>query len=125
VAAHPDRNVVVVTHSYLEADGSIGQDAAYGATSPQRLFDTLVSVYPNIRMVLSGHTGTATHRVDTGVNGNTVVSFLGAFHSLTSNHVRLLEIDTARDTVTSRVLSPIDGRTFPEWDASIGDLQLD
>jgi hypothetical protein len=125
VAAHADRNVIVVTHSYLEADGTIRQDGSYGATSPQALYDSLISVHPNIRIVLSGHTGTSAHRVDTGADGNTVVSLLGGFHSPASNHVRLLEIDTAADTLTTRIFSPIDALSFPLWDASFPDMQFD
>ncbi len=58
MAAHPDENVIVLTHSYLEADGSISQsNGGYGATSPQYLYDNLIKVYPNIKFVLSGHVG--------------------------------------------------------------------
>ena len=95
VAANPTRNVIVNTHSYLAADGTIStSNGGYGATSPRYLFDNLMKLHPNIEMVLSGHVGQAAVRTDTGINGNKVVSFLQAFHS-TTNPVRLVEIDTA------------------------------
>jgi hypothetical protein len=125
VAANPDRNVIISTHSYLEADGSLPQIKEYGATSPQYLYDNLVSVYPNIKVVLSGHVGTAAQRVDTGVNGNRIVSLLGAFHSATSNHIRLLEFDTATDTLSTRFYSPINGKSFPQWNATFDGMQFD
>ena len=45
VASHPDENVMVLTHAYLEANGSISQsNGGYGATSPQYLYDNLIKV---------------------------------------------------------------------------------
>ncbi|SCL13710.1 3',5'-cyclic AMP phosphodiesterase CpdA [Micromonospora nigra] len=119
VAAHPRHNVVVVTHHYLEEDGTIGQSAGYGATSPQYLYDHLVSRYPNIRLVFSGHTGSATQRVDVGVHGNRIHSFLQTFHSRRTNPVRLVEVDTARDTLRTWIYAPhtdetlTHSRTYP------------
>lgn len=108
VADHPDSNVVVLTHSYLEADGSISTAAPYGDTSPQQLYDRLISRYANIRLVFSGHVGVATDRRDVGVHGNVIRSFLTAIHSTTTNPVRLVEIDTAADTLSTRVVAPWD-----------------
>lgn len=59
VAAHPRHNVIINTHAYLTADGSIAQNSDYGVSSPQYLYDNLVKVYPNIKMVFSGHVGQA------------------------------------------------------------------
>ncbi|WP_299032998.1 metallophosphoesterase [uncultured Pseudokineococcus sp.] len=107
VAAHPHHNVVVVTHSYLNADGSIKQDnGGYGSTSPQHLYDRLVSQYANIRLVFSGHVGTTAHRVDTGVHGNRVDSVLTAYHDRRGNPTRLVEIDTAEGWFSTGVHSP-------------------
>ncbi len=124
VAAHPDRLVVVQTHSYLRSDGSISRRHEYGATSPRVLYDRLISVYPNIRMVFSGHVGTATSRVDVGRHGNRIVSFLGTFHSRSSNPVRLVEIDTAAGTVDSQFVSPIDGRSWSRYDTRVTGMDL-
>ncbi|MCX8128480.1 MAG: metallophosphoesterase, partial [Clostridia bacterium] len=86
VQNHPDHNVIIQTHSYLNGDGSINQsNGGYGSNSPQYLYDNLVKVYPNIRFVFSGHVGAAAKREDTGVNGNKIVSILGCFHSTTTN----------------------------------------
>ena len=112
VAQHADRNVIVMTHSYLEGNGTISTSAGYGATSPKSLYDTLISKYPNIRMVFSGHVGAGTSRTDTGVNGNKIVSYLGAYHSNTANPIRLVEIDTQNDTINTRVYSPNNNQTI-------------
>ena len=118
VEANPTRNVIINTHSYLESDGSIsGSNGGYGSTSPRYLFDNLVKVHPNIKMVLSGHVGQGAVRTDTGNAGNKIVSLLQAFHSYT-NPVRLVEIDTAADTVTSRVYAPQVNVNYPEYSTS-------
>jgi Calcineurin-like phosphoesterase len=113
VRTHPNHNVVVVTHAYLNGDGSIGgSNGGYGATSPQYLYDNLIKVHPNIKLVLSGHTGQAAARIDTGTNGNKVLSLLQTYHSPNTNPVRLVEIDTAAGTVTSRVYAPLTNTTY-------------
>ncbi len=113
VRTHPDHNVVVITHAYLNGDGSIGgSNGGYGATSPQYLYDNLIKVYPNIKIVLSGHTGQAAIRTDTGAGGNKIISLLQTYHSPNTNPVRLVEIDTAAGTVTSRVYAPLTNTTY-------------
>jgi hypothetical protein len=125
VASHPEHNVIVQTHSYLDSWGNISSRAEYGDTAGTELYKRLVSVYPNIRMVFSGHVGQSATRQDVGVNGNKIVSFLGAFHSNKSNPIRMVEIDTAADTITSTVYSPIDDRKFPQYDKSFSGLDFD
>ncbi len=113
VAAHPSYNVIVATHSYLNSDGSIStSNGGYGATSPKYLFDSLIKVYPNIKMVMSGHVGGAASRVDTGNNGNKILSLLQCFHSRTTNPVRLLKISVSKGTVKSSVYAPYTKETL-------------
>ncbi|MFV2101541.1 metallophosphoesterase [Micromonospora sp. LOL_024] len=124
VAAHPRHNVLVVTHHYLESDGTIGRGSGYGSTSPQYLFDNLVRRYPNIRLVFSGHTGTAASRVDTGLHGNRIHSFLQTFHSRSTNPVRLVEVDTAADSLRTWIYAPHTDENFPAHDRWYPDLGL-
>lgn len=115
LADHPDHNVVVMTHSYLNADGSIKQDnGGYGANSPQHLWDVLLSQHANVRLVLSGHTGTTAHRVDTGVHGNEVHSILTAYHDNVGNPTRLLEVDVEAGSFSTLVHSSRTKRTFDD-----------
>lgn len=111
VAAHPNYNVIVVTHSYLEENDTIsGSQGGYGATSPQNLYKNLIHIYPNIRFVFSGHVGDEEKgvgsRVDWGQNGNKIVSFRQAIHSGTTNPTRIVEIDPKTDSVKSYVYAP-------------------
>lgn len=111
VKDHPDYNVVIVTHAYLNGDSTIQQDnGGYGDNSPQYLFDQLVSQYPNVRLVFSGHTGSYGYRTDQGVSGNTIYEFLQCYHDKTDNPVRLLEVDTQHGTLGTRVYGPLSGQ---------------
>lgn len=121
VAAHPSHNVIVVTHSYLEADGSIGTtNGGYGATSPLYLFDNLIRVFPNIALVLSGHTGEAASRVDTGIEGNRILSLLQGFHSRTTNPVRLITIDPGQGLIVASIYAPRTDETIVAETATDG-----
>lgn len=123
VGSHPDSNVIVLTHSYLEKDSSIGKSSKYGSTSPQYLYDQLISRYANIKLVFSGHTGVAGSRADVGVHGNTVLSFVTAIHSNETNPVRLVTIDTAADTLRTKIVAPWDDA--PTWASFAQTLDLD
>ena len=86
VAANPDYNVIITTHSYMEADGSITDE---NGTHPSTLnhedgnngvdiWNEFVKLHKNIVLVLCGHisSDTIVVRQDKGVNGNTVTSVL-------------------------------------------------
>lgn len=123
VASHPGYNVIVMTHSYLDSDGSIWtSNGGYGSNSPKYLFDNLIKVYPNIRFVFSGHVGIAASRLDTGVNGNRIASFMQTFHSTTTNPVRIVEIDTAANTAATHIYAPHDDTHYPQYDATVSGM---
>lgn len=121
VAANADHNVIVATHAYLEGDGSISwSNGGYGTTSGKYLFDNLIKVYPNIKVVLSGHVGAGAARVDTGNNGNKIMSFLQCYHSRTTNPVRLLTFNVAKGSVTSSVYAPYTNETLASATTTTG-----
>lgn len=116
VATHPRHNVAIATHSYLTSTGAIsGTNGGYGATSPQYLYDNLVKVYPNVRLMFSGHTGTSAYRVDTGTHGNKIYSMLLTMHDNQTNPVRLVNIDTAANTLSTRVYAPYTNLAYPAY----------
>lgn len=116
VKSHPKHNVIVQTHGYLTASGGIDQSSGgYGSTTGQYLFDNLIKIYPNIKLVFSGHVGQGSARVDTGTGGNRILSFLGGFHSLTTNPVRIVTINTNTGSVTTRVVAPATDETWSRY----------
>jgi hypothetical protein len=124
VASHPDHNVIMVTHDYLDGAGGLGQSANYGDTSPQYLWDNLISQYPNIKMTFSGHVGWATDRVYTGKNGNKIYSFLTTIHSMTTNPVRLLTVNTATGTLKTWIYAPFTNETYSAHTKTITGVSL-
>ena len=79
VASHPDHRVIISTHSYLAADGTLDtRNDGSGTNSGKQLWDKLVSQYDNIFLVLSGHVfGTDIVKLQSkGVNGNTVTQLM-------------------------------------------------
>ncbi len=125
VERRPDHNVIIATHSYLTNEGNILQNnGGYGATSPQYLYDNLISKYENIKLVLCGHTGTSFVREDTGDNGNKIVTLQGAFHRNDKNPVKIVNIDVTGGKVYGYVYSPIDEHRMDWHDFSVDGLEF-
>lgn len=105
VATHPDYNVIIQTHHYLDGNGNIStSNDGYGNNSGKYIYDQIVSKYSNVKIVVSGHVGSYTSRTDTN-NGNTVVSYLGDDLGNTDNPVRILTINTTTGKITNTVYS--------------------
>jgi 3',5'-cyclic AMP phosphodiesterase CpdA len=116
VASHPDHNIIIGTHMYLNGNGSIAQNRDYGEQSPQYLFDNLIKKYANIKMVFSGHTGHINDRTDTGIHGNKIVSTVACIHDQKTNPVQIMEIDVKAGTLHRRFFAPFsDYTTGSEW----------
>ena len=128
IANHPDHNVIIGTHAYLNGDGSIARNSDYGERSPQYLFDNLVKKHPNIKLVFSGHTGRINDRTDTGVNGNKIVSTVACIHDQRTNPVQIMEIDVNTGTIVRRFFAPFDDyATGSEWQSdkkTITDMEF-
>lgn len=111
VASHPDHNVIIQTHHYLDSNGKVsGSNGGYGETPASYLYDQIVSKYSNVKLIFSGHTGKFTHRTDQP-GGNTVVSYLGNDLGANTNPVRIVNINTKTGTVTTTVHNPIQNNT--------------
>jgi hypothetical protein len=124
VSRFPSHNVIVATHSYLNADGSISKGREYGATTPQYLYDNLISKYKNIKLVFSGHVGTFATRTDTP-NGNRVVSYLQAMHSGKPDApFRTVEIDVKLGRVRTAMVNATTGRNYPNSDPTYTGMKF-
>ncbi|MGO4956012.1 metallophosphoesterase [Luteococcus sp. Sow4_B9] len=100
VAAHPDHNVILLTHSYLDWNGSVasGNDG-YGALPATAIRDQLVSQYPNVKMVFSGHLGLGQTMVqDFGTHR--VVAMLQNYDNFHDTMTRLVQVDAKANTIT-------------------------
>ncbi|MFS0734241.1 hypothetical protein ABC304_01740 [Microbacterium sp. 1P10UB] len=121
ISSHPDSNVLIQTHSFLDGNGNIdgaGQSKThwqYGDSSPQYVYDRLVAPYGNVKVVMSGHVGDAVSKVVTTSAGNKVAFLLQAIHSKSTNPVRLSQFDVNAGTISTKVYGPLDGST---WDVN-------
>lgn len=108
VKEYSDYNAIILTHFYLNGKGEIGTTAGYGDFSPQVIFDKLVKLYPNIRFVLSGHTGSSAFKVDTGQGGNKIYQILQDYQGedFGGGYLRLLTFDVDKGTISAKMYSP-------------------
>ncbi|MFT4288632.1 metallophosphoesterase [Nocardioides sp.] len=100
LAAHPDDNVIILTHSYLTADGSLAGNGGYGALPATEIYNQLVARYANVKLVFSGHEGVTAERIDTP-GGRKVAAFLGN-ETGGVGVTRLVDIDAANGVVSTR-----------------------
>jgi len=109
VAEHPKHNVIILTHYHLNGSGDIAErNAGYGDLSPYEIYDMLIKKYPNILLVLCGHTGSSTWRNDRGDNGNRIYQILQDYQgeNMGDGYIRLLEINPERGAITGKIYSP-------------------
>jgi 3',5'-cyclic AMP phosphodiesterase CpdA len=109
ISSHPKHNVIILTHYHLDDKGLIGQDnAGYGNLSPQNVYDQLIKQYANVRLVVSGHTGSSAHRDDIGMKGNHIYQVLQDYQGEDrgGGYIRLLEINPGEGTMSAKMYSP-------------------
>lgn len=108
VATHPHHNVIYITHNYMNDAGALAGPVGYGALSPQNVWDQLLRVYGNMRMVFCGHLCYASARNDAGLNGNRVYQMLSDYQCEVNGNgwLRIVEVDTTAGTMSVRTYSP-------------------
>lgn len=115
VAAHPDYNVIILTHYHLTPNGGIGEtNAGYGDLSPEQIYNRFIVKHPNILLVLCGHNYISSWRNDKGEKGNRVYQILQDFTDsadYAGGYLRLLEIDPDKRSITGNAYSPL----YKKW----------
>ncbi len=81
IEEHPNHRVIIETHNYVQPENTflkVPDHFGYEASSPQKVFDELVSKYDNVFLAVSGHRiyDDIVYRYDYGDNGNRVLSML-------------------------------------------------
>jgi hypothetical protein len=120
IAMHPDKDVIIVTHSFGYRDGQISTcdgDASetFGLNDDndgQDLWTKLISQKSNITMVLSGHVTAYNgvgRRVDYGVNGNRVTEILSDYQAYANGgdgYLRIMRFHPSQNRVDVETYSP-------------------
>jgi len=132
IAAHPKHKVIINTHAYMYSDETrmspdrghhwlpqsygVGKDTGGDAVNNgEEMWDKLVSRYPNILFVFSGHVlndGVGT-LVSKGVHGNSVYQMLANYQSGVegsenggNGFLRIIEIHPKKHTISVKTYSP-------------------
>ncbi len=106
VEAHPNHNIIILTHMFLDGGGGVGTNAEYGESSPQYMWDNLIKLYSNIRFVFSGHIPTWAHSELTGVNGNKIYAYNDCWHHPDSNPTRIVKFTMDQKRFDTYVYMP-------------------
>lgn len=115
VQANPDKEVIVVTHSFTFVDGTrvdqCDTNDLNRDNDGDESWNAFESQYPNIIMVVSGHlTATqAARRADLGVNGNLVNEMFSNYQTLANGGdgwLRIVTFHPGSNTITVKTYSP-------------------
>lgn len=125
IKANPKANVIINTHDYLLPNGSItGWNGGYGSQTTSYIFDNLVRPNANVKLVLSGHEWDAGQSESWTDAGTKVGNYMQTYHSSSTNPVRLLTIDTANGSVTSRSYAPYTNQTYGQYDGTLWGMSF-
>ncbi len=99
IQQHPMHKVIISTHSYINSDSTLstsGTNTNGSANSGEQMWNKLVSQYPNIFLVLSGHVFSTDlcQTQMTGVHGNTVTTIMtnGQCHDFKNGAMGLISL---------------------------------
>jgi len=118
LSSNSDKEVIVVTHSYLYSDGTtVDQcDTAdmVGDNDGAMLWSNLISQYSNISVVLNGHITNkfSARRSDIGVNGNFVHQIFANWQDWTNGgngYLRIMRFSPSNNSIQVQSFSPYTG----------------
>lgn len=118
LSANTDKEVIVVTHSYLYSDGTTVDQCDStdmpGDNNGAMLWANLISQYPNISVVVSGHVikKFTARRDDVGVNGNFVHEIFANWQDWTNGgngYLRIMKFSPSQNTISVQTYSPYTG----------------
>lgn len=124
IAQNPDAEVLVLTHGYEYVDDTrVALCDSYNAeyygmgadNDGDEMWKNLVSQYPNVSMVFSGHVVkgvgqmAAAHQTEAGVNGNILNELLINGQNMTNGgngYLRILKVSASTNTIQATTYSP-------------------
>jgi hypothetical protein len=110
---HPDHNVLLATHSYLNLQGRIAAVAKVAdstSNSGQQMWDKLVRKQPNIFMVACGHVGGVNLLVSKNDAGGQVIEILTDYQNLAEGGqgwLRTMRFVPAENKIYVEAYSPL------------------
>lgn len=107
IKTHPNHNVIIQTHHFLNGNGSVDANRHYGDNSAKTIEQRLVDKYSNVKMVLSGHTGSYATKVRTAPNGNKVVYSMNNLSRDTNGPLSHFNIDVDDDKLSTKIFNTV------------------
>ena len=116
--SNTDKEVIVVTHSYLYSDSTTVDQCdtsdMNGDNNGAMVWSSLISQYPNISVVLSGHITNkfAARRSDVGIGGNFVHQIFANWQTWTNGgngYLRIMQFSPSSNTINVQAYSPYTG----------------
>nr|WP_241429108.1 PKD domain-containing protein [Agrococcus sp. ARC_14] len=112
--AHPDRTVIMATHSFLTVNGTrLTTPQRPGGTSPSQLWNDFVRTHCQIRLVVAGHENQGdlgeANRTDDNACGQPVHQILSDYQARANGGdgwLRTYAFDPAANTMTAETYSP-------------------
>lgn len=113
--AHPDRTVIMATHSFLTVNGTrLTTPQRPGGTSPASLWQDFVRTHCQIRLVVAGHENQGdlgeAHRTDDNACGQPVHQILSNYQARANGGdgwLRYYTFDPAANTMAATTYSPV------------------
>ncbi|MFG6492855.1 PKD domain-containing protein [Microbacterium sp. P03] len=126
LAAHPDRQVVMFTHAFVNLSGSRRTVAQRpGGTPPETTWQNFVRTHCQIRLVLNGHEHNGdlgeSRRVDDNACGKPVQQIMSDYQARANGGngwLRSYRIDPAAGTLTASTYSPYLGQFETDADSA-------
>ncbi len=112
IDAHPDHRCVVLTHGYLNTNGSRGMgNYAIPGNQPEEIWDKFISLHPTIFLVLCGHALGEAVVTSTGQEGNKVQQVLADYQNDYIGHgghgyLRIMTFHPDKKEIVSQTYSP-------------------
>jgi hypothetical protein len=112
IEAHPDHRCVVLTHGYLNTNGSRGMGHyAIPGNQPEDIWETFISQHPTLFLVLCGHALGETVMTSTGKSGNKVQQILADYQNDYIGHgghgyLRIMTFHPAKKEIVNQTYSP-------------------
>jgi hypothetical protein len=115
LSANTDKEVILVTHSYLYSDATTVDQCdtadVVGDENGAMLWSDLISQYPNVSAILSGHITNkfTARRSDVGVNGNFVHQIFANWQDWKNGgngYLRILQFSPSTNTIQVKTYSP-------------------
>jgi hypothetical protein len=103
-----EKTAILTTHGYLSASEP-PKRFVYACGSTEYIWNDLIKLHPNLRVVLSGHIHSEKRRVDDNIAGKSVYQILADYQDEKlggSGYLRIMKFDAENNIINIETYSP-------------------